>query len=335
MSGAPPSKPTVVVVTGLSGAGKTTAIHTLEDLGFFCVDNLPPVLAPQAVRACEEGGMARVGLGMDVRVRSFLVSTSKVLAELEDNGARDVHVLFFDASDEALLRRFSESRRPHPMAALEQDDGKMPGSMAVLDGIRLERERLAPLRARATRVYDTTHLSVHELRRQLIGQFGPAADGTPTMLTRFMSFGFKYGIPNDADLVLDVRFLDNPYFVPELKMLPGTNAKVRDFVLNLPEAREFKERVLELLKFMLPRYEREGKSYLTVAIGCTGGRHRSVVLAEALALAVGKWRPGLALAVVHRDVARGDIPKDRLSTTELKGITTPAPSNPDIMRSNK
>lgn len=336
------TKPMVVVVTGLSGAGKTTAIHTLEDLGFFCVDNLPTVLAPQAVQVCEEGGMTRVGLGMDVRVRSFLVSVSRVLADLEGDGARDVHVLFFDASDEALLRRFSESRRPHPMAALaalspEEAGASKPkdGAIAVLDGIRLERERLAPVRARATRVYDTTHLSVHELRRQIIGQFGPAADGTPSMLTRFVSFGFKYGVPADADLVLDVRFLENPYFVPALKPLPGTHPSVRTFVLGLPEAQEFLTRTKSLLEFMLPRYEREGKSYLTVAIGCTGGRHRSVVLAEALAEALAATRggnlAGAGLAVVHRDVARGDAPKERPSQFELKGVAGPPPSQHELV----
>ena len=330
------TKPMVVVVTGLSGAGKTTAIHTLEDLGFFCVDNLPTVLAPQAVQVCEEGGMARVGLGMDVRVRSFLASVSRVLAELESDGARDVHVLFFDASDEALLRHFSESRRPHPMAALaslpeEAVTKPKDGAIAVLDGIRLERERLAPLRARATRVYDTTHLSVHELRRQIIGQFGPAADGTPSMLTRFVSFGFKYGVPTDADLVLDVRFLENPYFVPALKPLPGTHPSVRTFVLGLPEAQEFLSRTKSLLEFMLPRYEREGKSYLTVAIGCTGGRHRSVVLAEALAQALADARGASAgLAVVHRDVSRGDAPKERPSQFELKGMAGPPPSQHEL-----
>lgn len=339
------AKPSVVVVTGLSGAGKTTAIHTLEDLGYFCVDNLPTVLAPQAVRACEEGGIVRVGLGIDVRVRAFLTSVSRVLGEIEDNGARDVDVLFFDASDEALLRRFSESRRPHPMASPHIGGvNTSEGAIAVLDGIRLERERLAPLRARATRVYDTTHLSVHELRRAIIAQFGPAADGAPHMLTRFMSFGFKYGVPADADMMLDVRFLENPYFVPDLKMLPGTDSRVRDFVLGLPESQEFLGRTTQLLEFMLPRYEREGKSYLTVAIGCTGGRHRSVVLAEELATALGTAPDGASpiaagIAVTHRDVSRGDMKparatqQDRPSSAELKGIVVPPPSAHEVVGS--
>lgn len=324
------TKPVVVVVTGMSGAGKTTALHTLEDLGFFCVDNLPTVLAPQAVVACEEGGMVRVGLGIDVRVRAFLTSISSVLGQLEAGGARDVNVLFFDASDEALLRRFSESRRPHPMSSTEiSGDHTTTGAIALLDGIRLERERLASLRARATRVYDTTHLSVHELRRALLSQFGPAKGGAPQMLTRIVSFGFKYGIPTDADIMLDVRFLENPYFIPDLKMLPGTDDRVRDFVLGLPEAQEFLKRTTELLAFMLPRYEREGKSYLTVAIGCTGGRHRSVVLSIALAAELARIRPGIAVSVVHRDVSRGDAQPakaERPSMLELKGIVTHPPS---------
>jgi UPF0042 nucleotide-binding protein len=322
----------VVVITGMSGAGKTTALHTLEDLGFFCVDNLPTVLAPQAVAACEEGGMLRVALGIDVRVRSFLASVSRVLAELED-GRRDVQVLFFDASDEALLRRFSESRRPHPMNAqqLAAESGSND-AFAVLDGVRLERERLAPLRASATRVYDTTHLSVHDLRRQIVSQFGPAKGGAPQMLTRIVSFGFKYGVPADADVVLDVRFLENPYFIPELKPLPGTDPRIRDFVLGLPEASEFLTRTQQLLEFVMPRYEREGKSYLTVAIGCTGGRHRSVVLAEALATELVKTRNN-GIAVVHRDVARGDAPappSERLSSAELKGVVNPPPSSHEM-----
>lgn len=328
------TRPTVVVVTGLSGAGKTTVLHTLEDLGYFCVDNLPTVLAPQAVKACEEGGMTRVALGMDVRVRAFLASTGKVLAELSDDSKRDVHVVFLDASDETLLRRFSESRRPHPMSS--GSEGR-EGAIAVLDGVRLERERLAPLRAGATVVFDTTHLSVHELRRAIIAQLGPSAEGASRMLTRIVSFGFKYGMPADADVVLDVRFLDNPYFVPHLKQLPGTDPKVAEFVLALPEARTFLEKTRDLLMFMMPKFEREGKSYLTIAIGCTGGRHRSVVLTEALAgeLARGTAKP--IVTIVHRDVARGDAAKyaeresvegldQRLSNIELMGaISAPPP----------
>jgi UPF0042 nucleotide-binding protein len=332
-----PARPTVVVVTGLSGAGKSQALHALEDLGFFCTDNLPTQLAPQAVALCERGGITRVGLGIDVRVRAFLDAIGNILSLLESDGQRDLHVLFFDASDEALLRRFNETRRPHPLNA--GIDSRGHDGAAVLDGVRLERERLAPLRARATRVIDTTNLSVHELRRILIAHFGPASGGAPRMLTRILSFGFKYGTPVDADLVLDVRFLDNPYFVPELKPLTGLDMPVAKYVLEQPECVELLKKTRDLLSFVMPKYEREGKSYLTIAIGCTGGRHRSVAIAEALAPALAV-ELGSPLTVVHRDIARNVAPPpfeddvhrvgplgepDRSSLLELKVALSPQP----------
>jgi UPF0042 nucleotide-binding protein len=335
----------VVVVTGLSGAGKSQALHALEDLGFFCVDNLPTLLAPEAVALCERGGMTRMALGIDVRVREFLGEIGHVARELEAGGQRDLEVLFLDASDEKLLHRFSESRRPHPLSA----ESGHEGALAVLDGVRIERERLAPLRAIATRVIDTTNTSVHELRRMLVAHFGPASGGAPRMVTRIVSFGFKYGTPVDADLVLDVRFLDNPYFVPELKSLTGLDEPVARHVLAVPETREFLKRTRALFEYVMPKYEREGKSYLTIAIGCTGGRHRSVVIAEALARELSP-SSGAPLAVVHRDVHRGnvapiegvegeapvpaarasspdDTQEERLSALELKGATTPPPAS--------
>jgi UPF0042 nucleotide-binding protein len=341
----PSTRPTVVVVTGLSGAGKSQALHALEDLGFFCVDNLPTLLAPQAVALCERGGMTRVALGIDVRVRAFLGEVGNVLQLLEAAGQRDLQVLFLDASDETLLHRFSESRRPHPLSA----ESGHEGALAVLDGVRIERERLAPLRASATRVVDTTNTSVHELRRLLVAHFGPASGGAPRMVTRFVSFGFKYGTPVDADLVLDVRFLDNPYFVPELKPLTGLDDAVARYVLETPETQEFLRRTRDLLTYVMPRYEREGKSYLTIAIGCTGGRHRSVTIADQLAKDLSASRGGdggsAPIAVVHRDLHRGGVASpaappsqraespqflddgsDRSSVLELKGATTPPPN---------
>ncbi len=340
-----PSRPTVVVVTGLSGAGKSQALHALEDLGFFCVDNLPTLLAPQAVALCERGGMTRVALGIDVRVRAFLGEVGNVLQLLESGGQRDLQVLFLDASDETLLHRFSESRRPHPLSA----ESGHEGALAVLDGVRIERERLAPLRASATRVIDTTNTSVHELRRILVAHFGPASGGAPRMVTRFVSFGFKYGTPVDADLVLDVRFLDNPYFVPELKPLTGLDAPVVRHVMNAPETKEFLERTRGLLEYVMPKYEREGKSYLTIAVGCTGGRHRSVAIGEALGRTLSASMQA-DIAVVHRDVRRGNVapvtaspaqprspgarttsPDDshdeRSSALELQGVTAPPPAS--------
>ncbi len=291
----------VVVVTGLSGAGKSTALHALEDLGFFCIDNLPTLLAPEAVAVCERGGITRIALGMDVRVRAFLGALGEVLREIATG--RTLQIVFLDASDESLLRRFGETRRPHPLSS--DHDEHRAGSLAVLDGVQLERERLTPLRARAELVIDTTRLSVHELRKTILARFGPAAGGAPRMHTRVVSFGFKYGAPVDADMLLDVRFLDNPYFVTELKALPGTDARVAAFVLGLPEAKEFLDKTTNLLSYVLPKYEREGKSYLTIAVGCTGGRHRSVAISEALGKALSQT-PNAYIDVVHRDVIRGD-----------------------------
>jgi UPF0042 nucleotide-binding protein len=297
-----PGRPRVVVVTGLSGAGKSTALKALEDLGYFCADNLPTVLAPEAVDVCLAGGIDRIALGMDVRVRAFLPQVGDMLARIEDGGKRELLVTFLDATDESLLRRFSETRRPHPLSAELPDEQRREGAGGVLEGIEAERERLAPLRARAAFVIDTTELSVHDLRRRMIERFS-GGDGSLGMQTRIVSFGFKYGAPVDADLVLDVRFIDNPYFVPDLKELPGTDPRVSAYVLSRPEAVGFRDRTRELLSFVLPRYEREGKSYLTIAIGCTGGKHRSVALAEALSqdLAPIAAHP---ILVKHRDVDR-------------------------------
>jgi UPF0042 nucleotide-binding protein len=324
--------PTVVVVTGLSGAGKSTALRALEDLGFFCVDNLPTALAPSAVELCERGGMTRVALGMDVRVRAFLGEVGIVVAKLEDGGRRDVQLAFFDASDETLLHRFSETRRPHPLST------GAGGALAVLDGVRLERERLAPLRALATRVFDTTDRSVHELRRDVIDQFGPASGGAPRMVTRIVSFGFKYGAPVDADFVLDVRFLKNPYFVAELRPLAGTDPNVSRYVLSQEETKDTLAKLVALFELVLPKCEKEGKSYLTIAVGCTGGRHRSVVVAEELA-AVLRKELGVRIGVVHRDVDRGrpqgppNVAADASVTSEVEllGLLSappPSPSSP-------
>jgi UPF0042 nucleotide-binding protein len=303
----------VVVVTGVSGAGKSTALNALEDLGYFCVDNLPTSLLKQTVEECERGGIRRIALGIDVRVGSFLEGAGPALDQLGADraaspmdrpsgpGFRELVVLFLDAADEMLLRRYNETRRPHPLSNLSGDGTR--GSIAVLDGILLERERLAPLRARATIDLDTTALTVHELRRRIFEHLGPGKAEQPRMATRVVSFGFKYGAPIDADLLFDVRFLDNPHFVPELRPLTGNDAPVRDYVLQNPDAIELLDRVEALLAFCLPRYEREGKSYLTIGIGCTGGRHRSVTLAAQLAERLEK-QTGLPITLIHRDVGR-------------------------------
>jgi UPF0042 nucleotide-binding protein len=293
----------VVVVTGLSGAGKSTAIHALEDLGFYCCDNLPTGFAPEMVDLCERGGIHRIALGFDARLGNFLVAIDEVMDALDASGTRDLHVLFIDASDESIVRRFSETRRPHPLAP-EGD---------VLEGIHRERERLAPLRARATRVLDTTRFTVHELRRALVAQFSPLSSqggDLGRMMVRVVSFGFKFGAPVDCDLVLDVRFLANPFFVPTMKHRPGTDADVASFVLDTQEAQSFVSQVEGLLASTIPLYAREGKAYLTVGIGCTGGRHRSVAVSEELAKRL-RERTFPNVNVTHRDVARGDVAGSR------------------------
>lgn len=280
----------VVVVTGLSGAGRSTAVHVLEDLGFFCVDNLPPALAPSLIAMLDDDeDVTRVGLGIDVRTGSFLEGADQMFEALTASG-HDVEVLFLDASDDALVRRFSETRRPHPLA---------PGGDVLL-GIQRERERMAPLKARARHVIDTTGMSVHDLRRTLV-DYVARGGAARQMVTRIVSFGFKYGIPVDADLVFDLRYLPNPHFVPELKPHTGLDERVAQFVLGAPETKELIDDVTDLLGKVLPRYEREGKSYLTVAIGCTGGRHRSVAVAEELAH---RLRGEREIVVAHRDAER-------------------------------
>jgi len=289
----------VVVVTGLSGAGRSTALRALEDLEFFCVDNLPTLLVQPAVESCERGGIRRLALGIDVRVGSFLDGAGPALRDIAASG-RGLQILFLDASNDALIRRFNSTRRPHPLStAVAAGPGGPAG--AVLDGIQIERERLAPLRALASRVLDTTRLSVHDLRRQVVSLFGPGAGKSARMRTRLLSFGFKYGVPVDADLILDVRFIENPFFIPELKDYSGLDRPVFEFVLGKPDAQGFIERALALLEFGLPRYEAEGKSYLTVAIGCTGGRHRSVAIAEQIGATL-RGRLGLDIDVGHRDI---------------------------------
>lgn len=298
----PPGPASVVVVTGVSGAGKSTAVHALEDLGYFCVDNLPTPVVTSTVQALSTVGLRRIAFGIDVRVRGFLDDAASVINALSVPGERDVAVLFLDASDEAILRRFSSTRRPHPLSTTVQP-GSEGSATAVLDGVHIERELLTPLRARATIVLDTTRLSVNELRRQILEHFGPGAGKLPRVFVRFVSFGFKFGTPVDADVVLDVRFLQNPHFVPELRAFSGMDEPIKRYVLDGEEAAGFLERAAALLEYCLPRFEREGKSYVTVAIGCTGGRHRSVAIADHLAAELSQ-RLGLCIDVVHRDVDR-------------------------------
>jgi UPF0042 nucleotide-binding protein len=265
--------PRLIIVTGVSGSGRSSAMRVLEDLGLYCVDNLPVALAPTVVELAgqQDPPNPTVALGIDARERIFFPRWPHVFNELEHAGIQP-EIIFLDASDPVLARRYSESRRPHPMA----EDG---GSVA--DSIHRERMALAEMRERATRIIDTTTLTVHELRDVMTAAVMGAKD-TGRMTITLMSFGYKYGHPVGLDLVLDVRFIPNPFFVPELRPLTGTDARVRDYVMEQPESRRFIDEVTQLLKFLLPLYQREGKSYLTIGLGCTGGRHRSPVLARQL-----------------------------------------------------
>ncbi|MBT8468218.1 MAG: RNase adapter RapZ [Myxococcales bacterium] len=283
-------RPDIVVVTGLSGAGRSTALRVLEDAGFFCVDNLPPRLAPALIGLVDrEGKLGRIGLGIDVRTGAFLDGAEETLSELEALGHR-VRVIFLDCADDVLVRRFSETRRPHALSRT----GDLHGA------ISRERERLAGLRGRADIVIDTTEFSVHDLRHHLIDYIGRDPD-RPSMVVRLLSFGFKYGVPVDADLVFDLRFLPNPHFVDALRPKTGLDAEVSDYVMNAPETQKLLGRLLPLLDYVLPQYAREGKAYLTVGLGCTGGRHRSVAMAEELGRRLGDRHEAV---VSHRDARR-------------------------------
>ncbi len=282
--------PHIVVVTGLSGAGRSTALRVLEDAGFFCVDNLPPALAPELIDlVSSEGKLGKVGLGIDVRTGAFLSGAEETLSALESSG-HQVRVIFLDCADDVLVRRFSETRRPHALAR----EGDLHGAIAG------ERARLSGLRARADVVIDTTDFSVHDLRHRLIDYLGRGSE-RPSMVVRMLSFGFKYGIPVDADLVFDLRFLPNPHFVDELRPKTGMDPEVSEYVLAAPETQELLEHLRPLLAYVLPHYAREGKAYLTVALGCTGGRHRSVALAEEIGRELGQAHE---VVVSHRDAQR-------------------------------
>jgi UPF0042 nucleotide-binding protein len=282
----------VVILTGVSGSGKSTALRALEDAGFYCVDNLPIVFLEKLLELSGHtaGEVSRIALVVDAREGRFLSEAPRVIRELRQRAA-DVDVLFLDASDESLVRRYSETRRRHPLAG---EGGSVP------DGIAAERRALADLKATADEVIDTTTLNVHELKRLVTRRFG-GSQGTKLGVT-VVSFGFRFGIPAHADMVLDVRFLPNPYFIPELKPYPGTDPRVAGFVLGQADARAFLDRLTEMLGFLLPRYRNEGKSYLTIAIGCTGGKHRSVALAAALAERLAG--AGQPVRLWHRDAEK-------------------------------
>lgn len=263
----------IVVITGMSGSGKTTANRALEDAGYFCIDNLPIVLLPKLTKMAawgEEG--QKLALVVDAREGTMLKDAKRVFEEVRRAG-HQISILFLESSDESLIRRFSETRRRHPLAP-------QGTHLTVAEGLHAERMALSDLREMADQVIDTTELTVHDLKRRIQSQFmSDQLQGPSISVT---SFGFRHGIPPHADLVLDVRFLPNPHFVPELRGLTGGDAQVADYVLKREDAQVFLTKALDLCRFLFPRYQKEGKSYLTVAIGCTGGRHRSVAIAHEL-----------------------------------------------------
>ncbi len=305
----------VVVVSGLSGAGKSTALHALEDLGYFCVDNIPTRVVSQVLQECRVGGLSRIALGIDVRMRAFLGDFGGVIDALRSDPRIDMSVVFLDATDTALLSRFSATRRPHPLSTAQE--GHERGALALLDGINAERERLAKVRVRATHVIDTTALTVHDLRRRIVQMFGPAAGGALRLRLRVLTFGFKYGPPVDADMMLDVRFLKNPYFEEALQRRTGLDKEVACFVMADEDSKLFLDLAEQIVVFCVPRYEREGKAYLTIAVGCTGGRHRSVVLGAELARRL-QAALGFEISVVHRDIRR-DSDFDRTTDPDIIG----------------
>ena len=280
----------VVVVTGLSGSGKSTAIKAFEDLDYFCVDNLPVILLTDFLKLREKSSedLYHIALGMDIRERSFLESYPRVFSELRERGT-NLEILFLEATDEALLRRFSQTRRKHPLV----------GAGTVLDRIRAERERLKHLKEMATRVIDTSNLNVHELKR-MISRVYTVYPEEDTLHVNVLSFGFKYGVPTEADIVMDVRFLPNPFFIKELRDLNGTQDPVIRFVMQQGQSQIFLDKFTELINYLLPRYREEGKNYLTVAVGCTGGKHRSVVITEQLKVKLAGL--GYPVTAGHRDV---------------------------------
>lgn len=282
----------LVIVSGLSGSGKSHALKAFEDAGYFCIDNLPPALIPTFVELCNQQGgeISNVALGVDVRERVFFSDLVGTLERVRSLGYA-IRLLFLEARDEVLVRRFSESRRPHPL---------LP-HLPVLEGVRLEKERVAELRRHADRIIDTSDLTVHELRDLLTKEFsrGPAIRRLTVTL---LSFGYKFGVPYDIDLLFDVRFLRNPFFVPDLKPLPGDDPRVRAYVLADPDAVDLLAQLESLLKFLIPLYEREQRSYLTIAIGCTGGRHRSVAIAGRLRESLGAI--GHDVILKHRDLQK-------------------------------
>lgn len=279
----------LVIITGMSGAGKTVAIHSFEDLGFFCVDNLPPALMPKFLELMKDSSnkMNKVALVMDLRGREFFDTLLRVIDDLSGSNWVSPQILFLDADDAALVRRYKETRRSHPLAPLG-----LP-----LEGIRQERDLLEELKGRAQYIYNTSQMKPKELREKILTEF--SANKQAVFMVNVMSFGFKHGLPIDADLVFDVRFLPNPHYIDHMRPKTGLEDEVASYVLKWSDTQKFLAKVTDLLTFMLPHYKREGKSQLVIAIGCTGGQHRSVALTEYIAH---YFENDYHTRITHRDI---------------------------------
>jgi UPF0042 nucleotide-binding protein len=280
----------IIVVTGLSGSGRSAALKAFEDIGFYCVDNLPLALLSAFVGFAQQSNeTARSAIGIDIREKGFPENFPTLYGRLRSQGYM-LAMLFLDASDQTIVRRFSETRRPHPVAK---------GTTPLLDGIRKEREALSEVKKLADWIIDTSDLTVHDLRQTIELEYS-AGDSDRPMVVTFVTFGYKFGVPYDLDLLFDLRFLPNPHFVPELRPHTGENVNVREYIMASPDSKEFLEKLLEFLGYLLPRYRREGKSYLTIGFGCTGGRHRSVALS--LIIAERLRESGYDVVIKHRDI---------------------------------
>lgn len=283
----------VVIITGMSGAGKSVAMRSFEDMGYFCIDNLPPALLPKFIELIEEsrGKMNKIALVMDLRGRNFFDSLVDAFVDLNRYQWLKAQILFLEANDTTLVRRYKEARRSHPLAP----------SQAPLTGIKKERVMLETLKGHANLIIDTSNLKPLELRERIRQYFMPQSDNAFTV--NLLSFGFKYGIPIDADLVFDIRFLPNPHYIESMRPRTGLEEDVSNYVLKWPETEEFLSKTIDLLTFMLPHYKREGKSQLIVAIGCTGGKHRSVAIAEHIGKVFAK---DYHTRITHRDIEKGN-----------------------------
>ncbi len=282
----------IIIISGLSGAGKTVALRALEDIGYFCIDNLPVTLIESFLSAIETGkDIQKIGIGVDIREKGFLAGAYQIISDLKVKYS--IEILFFEAEREVMLRRYRETRRPHPMLSIR-------GEMDIETAIEEERAMLSVIRDAADKIIDTSNYTPHQLRYLITSTYGEFKE-TQGIIVSLISFGYKFGVPQNADLLFDVRFLPNPYFIPELKPLKGTDAVVSDFVLDNESTRDFLSQLTAMLDFLMPHYVREGRAYLVIGVGCTGGMHRSPAIVENIAKYI-KEKHGIKPNVIHRDM---------------------------------